>query len=321
MTLAAGAGTHLIQHTVFMLTGTIKFFNKSKGFGFITADAGGKEVFLPSATVSASGLKKVEPGMRVSYSEEPDVKGPKATSLTLLDEPRRAPAPPPPPPAPRAAAVSLYFDPASRALDAVRDALAGQGIEPVAVDYTVTPPEPAELKKWALALSGSGAGLVRRSDAMFYALDLDDRFISESDFWLAVSQHPTLINGPLLKSGGKLAVCKSAEDVRRFLGLQEEPVAAVARPKGLSARLSALIRGEELPPEEDDEFEDDIAEDDIVEDEVMTEVAPPPAKAPPAAKKDAAKPVKAAAKPKPAAKAVAKKAAPARKPAAKAKKR
>lgn len=303
-----------------MLTGTIKFFNKSKGFGFITSDAGGKEVFLPSATVTASGLKKVEPGQRVSFEEQADVKGPKATTLALLDEPRRAP-PPPPVPQPAqgrpatAAAATLYCDPAARSFEAVRDALAAEKLDVALVDVTATPPEPAELKKWSLALSNSDIGLVRRSDPLFFALQLDDRFISESDFWLAISQHPTLINGPVVKAGNKLAICKSAEDVRRLLGAQGAPTAQ--KPKGISARLSALMRGEALPPiEEDDEEEDDEIE------EVALEAAP--ATVEPEAKTDA-KPVKAAArkaaakpKPAPAKKAVAKaKPAPAKKAAAK----
>lgn len=284
-----------------MLTGTIKFFNKSKGFGFITSDTGGKEVFLPSATVTASGLKKIEPGQRISFQEEADVKGPKAIALTLLDEPVRSR-----PAAPKAAAVVLYFDPASSSLEAVRDALDAHGITPELVDYTAVPPAPEELKKWSLALSGSGVGLVRRSDPLFFALQLDDRFSSESDFWLAISQHPKLINGPILRMAGRLTICKSADDVRRFLGMET----AAAKPKGISARLSALIRGVALPPEEEEE-------------EVVVAEAPKPAVAKPVtakpAREPAPKPVKAAAKPKAKAEPKAEKPKPAAKPVAKAK--
>jgi CspA family cold shock protein len=295
-----------------MLTGTIKFFNKSKGFGFITADTGGKEVFLPSTTVAASGLKKVEPGLRVSFEEQADVKGPKAVALALLDEPRRAPPPPPAPSTPPRAApagATLYGDPESPRFEAVAAALAGQGLEIAAVDIAVTPPDPQELKKWSLALAGSDAGLVRRSDPLFFALQLDDRFISESDFWLAISQHPTLINGPVVKTGNKLAICRNAEDVRRLLGAQEADGAP--RPKGISARLSAMIRGEAVPPEEDDE--DEI--EDVVED-----TAPAPLKVEAKAKKDV---VKVAAKKavKPEAAPARKKVAAAKKPAAKPQKR
>ena len=280
-----------------MLTGTIKFFNKPKGFGFITSDIGGKEVFLPSTTVAASGIKKVEPGLRVSFQEEADVKGPKAVALKPLDEPRVEQPRIEQPRAEQArpAPVSLYHDPASTAVDSLRDVLAAHGIEPVLVDYTVVPPTPEELKKWSLALND--IGLVRRSDPMFFALQLDDRFLSENDFWLAVSQHPTLINGPILRMGSRLGICKSADDVRRFLGLE----ASAQKPKGLSPRLSALIRGEALPPVEDDEEEEDEIEDVFVEAAPVKDVA----KAKPVlkAKAAAAKPKAAAAKKAPAAKA------------------
>src|SRR6201999_160716 len=120
-------------------------------------------------------------GQRVSFREEADARGAKAADLALLDEPRQAPVAPP-----RAAAqVALYYDPASAAFAAVQEARAGQGVAANLVDYTAVPPAPEELKKWSLALSGSDAGLVRRAHPMFFALQLDDRFISENDFWLA----------------------------------------------------------------------------------------------------------------------------------------
>jgi hypothetical protein len=141
------------------------------------------------------------------------------------------------------------------------------------------------LKKWSLALTGSDAGLVRRSDPMFFALQLDDRFISENDFWLAVSLHPKLINGPILRMAGRLTICKSSDDVRRFLGLT---TASAAKPKVLSARLSALIRGEALPPDEELDDDEDVEEDVAVMDAPQAAV---PRKAP------APKPAKIAAKP------------------------
>jgi cold shock CspA family protein/arsenate reductase-like glutaredoxin family protein len=326
MTAPPGGGACIwslaIQHTVFMLTGTIKFFNKSKGFGFITSDAGGKEVFLPSATVTASALRKVEPGLRVSFQEEPDAKGPKAVALKLLDEPARVPPPQsrPPQAVQKAAAIVLYHDPASPAFETVRAALAAQDIVPELVDYTATPPAPEELKKWSLALSGHDAGLVRRSDPMFFALQLDDRFNSESDFWLAVSQHPKLINGPILRMSGRLTICKTADDVRRFLGME----ASAAKPKGISARLSALIRGVALPPVEEPvaEAPQAAARKETPAPKVKPVAAAKPAvKAKPAAKEKPAPKARPAAKTAAKAKPAAKPKAAAKKPVAKAKPR
>jgi CspA family cold shock protein len=64
-------------------TGIVKFFNKTKGFGFITPDSGGKDVFVHVTAVERSGLAGLDEGMRVSFETEPDKhgKGPKAVKL------------------------------------------------------------------------------------------------------------------------------------------------------------------------------------------------------------------------------------------------
>ena len=64
-------------------TGTVKFFNQSKGFGFITPDEGGKDVFVHVTAVEQSGIGSLDEGMRVSFDTEPDKrgKGPKAVNL------------------------------------------------------------------------------------------------------------------------------------------------------------------------------------------------------------------------------------------------
>jgi CspA family cold shock protein len=63
--------------------GTVKFFNQTKGFGFITPDEGGKDVFVHVTAVERSGLGTLDEGMRVSFDTEPDKhgKGPKAINL------------------------------------------------------------------------------------------------------------------------------------------------------------------------------------------------------------------------------------------------
>ena len=66
-------------------TGTVKFFNQTKGFGFITPDQGGKDVFVHVTAVERSGLGSLDEGMRVSFETEPDKrgKGPKAVNLQI----------------------------------------------------------------------------------------------------------------------------------------------------------------------------------------------------------------------------------------------
>jgi CspA family cold shock protein len=64
-------------------TGTVKFFNAQKGFGFITPDEGGKDVFVHVTAVERSGMGGLDEGMRISFETEPDKrgKGPKAVNL------------------------------------------------------------------------------------------------------------------------------------------------------------------------------------------------------------------------------------------------
>lgn len=66
-------------------TGTVKFFNPAKGFGFIKPDDGGKDVFVHITAVERSRLAALDDGMRVSFDIEPDKhgKGPKAINLQL----------------------------------------------------------------------------------------------------------------------------------------------------------------------------------------------------------------------------------------------
>ncbi len=67
------------------MTGTVKFFNQDKGFGFITPEDGAKDVFVHISAVQSSGLNGLNDGQKVSFDTEPDKrgKGPKAINLSL----------------------------------------------------------------------------------------------------------------------------------------------------------------------------------------------------------------------------------------------
>lgn len=69
-----------------MATGTVKFFNADKGFGFISPDGGAKDVFVHISALQASGIQAVRDGQKVSFNTEPDRmgKGPKAIDIELL---------------------------------------------------------------------------------------------------------------------------------------------------------------------------------------------------------------------------------------------
>ena len=63
------------------LSGTVKFFNESKGFGFITPDGGGKDVFVHATAVERARMRSLREGQRVSFDTEADARGPKAVNL------------------------------------------------------------------------------------------------------------------------------------------------------------------------------------------------------------------------------------------------
>jgi CspA family cold shock protein len=66
-------------------TGTVKFFNGERGYGFIKPDDGGRDVFVHITAVERAGLKALSEGQRISFDVEPDKKGkgPKAVNLVV----------------------------------------------------------------------------------------------------------------------------------------------------------------------------------------------------------------------------------------------
>ncbi len=63
-------------------TGTVKWFNESKGFGFITPSEGGEDVFVHFNAISGDGFKTLAEGQTVSYEVEKGPKGLQATQVT-----------------------------------------------------------------------------------------------------------------------------------------------------------------------------------------------------------------------------------------------
>jgi CspA family cold shock protein len=64
-------------------SGTVKFYNEQKGYGFITPDDGGKDVFVHVTAIEESGINGLAEGSRISFETEADKrgKGPKAVNL------------------------------------------------------------------------------------------------------------------------------------------------------------------------------------------------------------------------------------------------
>jgi cold shock protein len=66
-----------------MATGTVKWFNEQKGYGFIQPDQGGKDVFVHISAVERSGLRSLAEGQKVSYDVEADRRTGKESAANL----------------------------------------------------------------------------------------------------------------------------------------------------------------------------------------------------------------------------------------------
>jgi cold shock protein len=67
-----------------MATGTVKWFNDDKGFGFITPDEQGTDLFVHHSAIQGEGFRSLAEGARVSYESEAGPKGPKAVQVQPL---------------------------------------------------------------------------------------------------------------------------------------------------------------------------------------------------------------------------------------------
>jgi CspA family cold shock protein len=64
-----------------MATGTVKWFNDSKGYGFIAPEGGGKDLFVHHSSIAGEGFKSLTEGAKVEYEQRDGAKGPEATNV------------------------------------------------------------------------------------------------------------------------------------------------------------------------------------------------------------------------------------------------
>jgi CspA family cold shock protein len=67
-----------------MATGTVKWFSDEKGYGFITPDDGGKDLFVHHSAIAGNGFRSLSEGAKVSYESEQGRKGPAAANVRVL---------------------------------------------------------------------------------------------------------------------------------------------------------------------------------------------------------------------------------------------
>jgi CspA family cold shock protein len=72
----------LFIEVIFVINGTVKWFNDAKGFGFITPEDGGKDVFVHHSAIQGSGFKTLAEGQKVKFELQTTPKGPAAANVT-----------------------------------------------------------------------------------------------------------------------------------------------------------------------------------------------------------------------------------------------
>ena len=67
-----------------MAAGTVKWFNATKGYGFITPDEGGSDLFVHHSAIEAQGYRELAEGQRVEFQKATGPKGPQASSVRAI---------------------------------------------------------------------------------------------------------------------------------------------------------------------------------------------------------------------------------------------
>ena len=72
------------EEVFFMATGTVKWFNDAKGYGFITPDEGGKDLFVHFSAIQSTGYRTLDEGAKVEYEAQEGDKGPQAANVRIV---------------------------------------------------------------------------------------------------------------------------------------------------------------------------------------------------------------------------------------------
>ena len=188
----------------------------------------------------------------MSFKAEPDKKGPKAVDLKVIAEapPAKVAAALPEQASTRDGKIQLtvFLDPSCPASDEVLSELHAAGYEPLIVDYIENPPTKDQLRNLAILLRGGNHSLVKKYDPPFLELRLDDRFISDSEFWDSIIEHPFLINGPVVATATSAGVCSSGNAGQGVYCHGPEWFPPDCKAEGLPERLLRLVAGDSIEP-------------------------------------------------------------------------
>jgi arsenate reductase (glutaredoxin) len=217
--LSQRSGTGLdanIRNRTLMPNGTVKFFNATKGFGFIAPEGGGPDIFVHATAGELAGIQTLMEGQRLSFEIESDSRGEKAIKLALIsaggetvtqtDGAQSAGA---------ISQITIYHNPdcgnSRNALAAIRLA----GFEPRIVEYLKTPLTRDEIKQLARLANISIHDLVRKVEPLYAELGLDGQ--DDEECLDAMIKNPILINRPIVATDTVARLCRPSEAVKTFL--------------------------------------------------------------------------------------------------------
>jgi arsenate reductase len=201
-----------------MPIGTVKFFNATKGFGFIAPEGGGPDIFVHATAGELAGIQALAEGQRLSFEIEADSRGEKAIKLALCpadgvtvtqaDGGQSGQA---------ISQITIYHNPdcgnSRNALAAIRLA----GFEPRIVEYLKTPLTRDEIKQLARLANISIHDLVRKVEPLYAELGLDGVEIGDEECLNAMMENPILINRPIVATETIARLCRPSEAVKTFL--------------------------------------------------------------------------------------------------------
>ena len=205
-----------------MAIGTVKFFNASKGFGFISPDIGGGDIFVHASAFQATGAQSLIEGQRVTYDTESDSKGLKVTKLELFtsDEGTAAHSVEHTVPlgclAQRSDTHNLSQSGVHHVAEQFKEIQAA-GYQPRIVEYLKVPFTRDELKYIATQMKVTVRDLARKTEPLFGELRLDEKDVTEDKILDAMIEHPILVNRPIVTTPDAARLCRPSRMVKNFL--------------------------------------------------------------------------------------------------------
>jgi arsenate reductase len=204
-----------------MAVGTVKFYNASKGFGFISPDIGGGDIFVHASAFQATGAQSLIEGQRVTYDTENDAKGLKVTKLEVVAS-GEATAHPAEQSLPRGAPdrdllITIYHNPECTTSQNTLNEIQAAGYQPRVVEYLKVPFTRDELRSIATRMNVTVRDLARKTEPLFGELRLDEKGVSEEQIIDAMIEHPVLINRPIVTTPDAARLCRPSRMVKGFL--------------------------------------------------------------------------------------------------------